>query len=598
MGKKDKSERINHFWFRVKWVIRSVLECGVDRVTDDKVAQLWCQYTFLMGMNGEDRNYTLDNWTAGEQFKELSYLEEYSKEFVRPKSSKFGGRQSKGFEIKPEPEEYVGCEANNFLYDLHMEQYDEGEPLSTARKKSCANVKVAKKRNRDKYPKKAIVRPTLETANSNTIVDHLIVIKEEFPQDLAANSDMIGEKIEVKLEENENKVPDDTWPCSICLEPFKNREELQAHNKQMHEDAPVSCHICNKEFSTYQKFGNLRNHMLVHERQKQRNRRDHSPMKCSICNEIFYNKDMLHTHTKEMHRDVPVSCHLCNKQFTSYQKLGKLRHHIKVVHEAPPKPKVETSEDTTQICICCGKIFPNKYRLNLHRRQNGGKYHNNKCPKCPDVEFKSWPENQDHMRALHDGEVFIRCKQCPEYFGNRQSRIDHVRQKHQEREVQCSDCGKVFKKGAYKYHHRMLCQKASDVKGNESQAKTEFECKDCDSGETFPNRSELRKHFRKEHAKFFPCVLCGVKLRKEHQKIHDLIHHTPEDKKPYVCPQCVPLKGFATKQYFDEHMNIHLGLKPYSCKLCQNAAYSNKSNLLAHTRQVHQGRKRKANTLK
>ena len=38
-------------------------------------------------------------------------------------------------------------------------------------------------------------------------------------------------------------------------------------------------------------------------------------------------------------------------------------------------------------------------------------------------------------------------------------------------------------------------------------------------------------------------------------------------------------------------MNVHLGVKPFSCEKC-NQSFSNNSNRLAHIRSVHKGVKR------
>ena len=57
-----------------------------------------------------------------------------------------------------------------------------------------------------------------------------------------------------------------------------------------------------------------------------------------------------------------------------------------------------------------------------------------------------------------------------------------------------------------------------------------------------------------------------------------------EDKN-YVCDKCSPVKAFFDKFAYNDHMNIHLGMKPHVCKRgCRDVAYANASTLHAHYR--------------
>ena len=66
--------------------------------------------------------------------------------------------------------------------------------------------------------------------------------------------------------------------------------------------------------------------------------------------------------------------------------------------------------------------------------------------------------------------------------------------------------------------------------------------------------------------------------------------HTDNDKKKYKCETCG--KGFGLSTSYKDHLNIHLGLKPYACKFC-NAAFASSGTLVGHVRAVHRGIKRK-----
>lgn len=233
------------------------------------------------------------------------------------------------------------------------------------------------------------------------------------------------------------------------------------------------------------------------------------------------------------------------------------------------------------VCIACGRTFKNHYKLNDHIRQ-AGEYHNNKCPRCPGVEFKSWPEHQQHQKTAHKGVIFLTCKFCPEVFEEKKMRLDHVKKVHNQRvqHEQCTECGKLVVKGCLKAHQETHTHLATT---------DPVQCTEC--SKWFQNKRKYWMHY-KVHRKYC-CELCGMTISLSHKKSHDLRNHTPEDKKPFRCPICIPVKGFISQLELDEHVNIHNGVKPYACDLCPNAAYSNKANLYAHVRTTHQGKKRK-----
>merc|ERR1712029_1235257 len=242
-------------------------------------------------------------------------------------------------------------------------------------------------------------------------------------------------------------------------------------------------------------------------------------------------------------------------------------------------------DDSIHICITCGKRFKYLAWLKEHKNKEG-KFHNNKCPTCPGVEFKSWPEHQYHQNSAHNGVLFIICKYCPEAFETNKLRLKHIREDHDEKieKIQCNDCGKLIRKKVFLAHQaRHNAHKPVEKSGP-------VQCTKC--SKWFDNKTKLTQHVYVTHKKFC-CELCGMQVSRGNKTYHQLQFHTPEDKKPFVCQICTPIKGFISQRFFDEHMNIHDGIKPFSCKLCPNIAYANSANLTAHMRATHQGKKRK-----
>ena len=71
--------------------------------------------------------------------------------------------------------------------------------------------------------------------------------------------------------------------------------------------------------------------------------------------------------------------------------------------------------------------------------------------------------------------------------------------------------------------------------------------------------------------------------------------HSLDADRKYQCNQCG--KGFMSKQVFEGHMNMHLGLKPHKCDQC-GEGFQNHSNLAAHIRRTHLNIKRKSQWIK
>jgi len=327
------------------------------------------------------------------------------------------------------------------------------------------------------------------------------------------------------------------------------------------EDQSHCCIACGKRFKT---FLDLRRHL--------RRLKEHRNNTCPKCPDVEFKSWSEHQqHQKDVHKGVrSFKCKHCPEIFET--------HELRFNHARREHYPLKKVEPVPRTCIACGKQFKDDRGFKDHHRLTGG-FHNNKCPKCPGVEFQSWPEHQQHLSDVHGGAQFFRCRYCPEFFETSNKRLDHFREKHSEKgleKVQCADCGKLLDYWLLKNHQAVWHPNAEKAKVKEQKLKDKIPynlLKVC-------------------------CEQCGKEVKKKKMKEHMLNHHTPEDKKPFVCPVCVPVKGFSNKNAIQEHMNIHTGAKPHVCKLCPNVAYSNNANLLAHMRSTHQGIKRKSLKIK
>ena len=128
----------------------------------------------------------------------------------------------------------------------------------------------------------------------------------------------------------------------------------------------------------------------------------------------------------------------------------------------------------------------------------------------------------------------------------------------------CPECGANVRnvKSHIEMNHRIDIQK----------------CPHCDR--ELMNISKLKAHIKWHHEKT-PCVHCGKLVAVEFMTAHLQRQHTSNDDKKYKCDVCG--KGFAAKQQFSDHKNIHTGERPYKCKFC-SACFASRGNHGMHER--------------
>ncbi|XP_059609288.1 gastrula zinc finger protein XlCGF57.1-like [Phlebotomus argentipes] len=233
------------------------------------------------------------------------------------------------------------------------------------------------------------------------------------------------------------------FACSLCPGTFKHRDGLEKH--QAIHTKPFVCKDCGKGFSANHC---LLRHMNIHLEKKLKcpycvykfalaeNLRTHvdqrhpglpheliaGPVRCTVCNEIYENMEVLLFHVK-IHPVVKnFECHLCGQKFVTKKYLIK---HIDFVHllkrqkkrkPAPPKTCSECGKkytnptvfrrhkcDTTVKpfpCTQCRKSFTRKTTLELHSSMHKEKRPEFSCPECQMV-FHWRASVRQHMLKKH-----------------------------------------------------------------------------------------------------------------------------------------------------------------------------------------------------
>ncbi|XP_073467987.1 gastrula zinc finger protein XlCGF66.1-like [Aquarana catesbeiana] len=194
-------------------------------------------------------------------------------------------------------------------------------------------------------------------------------------------------------------------------------------------------------------------------------------------------------------------------------------------------------------CTECGKCFPSKSKLNVHR-------------------------------ISHTGEKPYSCPECGKCFSLRSSLYRHQRTHMAEKPLSCSECGKCCSEKSNLYNHHRL-----------HTGEKPYFCYEC--GKCFVQKSTLVKHQRSHTgAKPYSCPECGKCFSDKSNFYNHQRSHTGE--KPYSCSECG--KYFLKKSTLYTHERSHTGEKPYSCSEC-GKCFSQKSNLYKHQR-THTGRSR------
>ncbi|KAK7115048.1 zinc finger protein 678-like [Littorina saxatilis] len=218
-------------------------------------------------------------------------------------------------------------------------------------------------------------------------------------------------------------------------------------------------------------------------------------------------------------------------------------------------------------CSHCELTFPSKKQLLTHQERVHWGSAPITCQECGRV-VKSMLMLDEHMR-LHTGELPFECQICGEKFRTHAAVSVH-RRAHKTDLLTCKECGATFTDYAvYKTH----MEEHAGIKPHL--------CSMC--GDAFALRHNLKKHMLKHGQKQFICEHCGHAFYTagEH-KLHVMRHLGI---KPFTCELCD--KSFIRKEKLNRHhISVHLREKPFKCKLCP-LAYSDVSRLNEHFRAIH-----------
>ena len=118
---------------------------------------------------------------------------------------------------------------------------------------------------------------------------------------------------------------------------------------------------------------------------------------------------------------------------------------------------------------------------------------------------------------------------------------------------ECTTCGKKFK------HKNNLCRHMHAHQGNT------ICCKSCT--QYFKSKAELDAHCAIKHV-LVVCEICGKQYQQKSSLTVHLKMHNSSEVGQLICPFESCRKVFCKRTLYQDHLNIHTGLQPYTCNNC------------------------------
>jgi len=320
-------------------------------------------------------------------------------------------------------------------------------------------------------------------------------------------------------------------------------------------------------------------------------------------------------------------CAFCNEAFGQVFQYSK---HVSSTH--PEKVEIFNEKYRSYLCFWCDKSFLSKADRKEHLKVR----HEETYARHPDVDSArsrrkfvcpycktEWKQANnvkkleaflEHVMRHEIGKGALWCERCPQKFDTLKTLRSHINNGHLSAEMVCSECGlacankEVFRNHMRKHNAVKSVKRVGKKVEEEDKVhvceicavvcptykglynhkalqhpKKQFHCETC--GQAFNNKKKLELHVLLHKPPTMPCHVCAKFFHNEvYLKKHVRSQHTAASDSPFPCEQCG--KHFTTANNLAQHMNVHLGIKPFKCRYCQNC-YQNLSNALCHEKKSH-----------
>ncbi|KAF4524491.1 hypothetical protein B566_EDAN013106 [Ephemera danica] len=455
--------------------------------------------------------------------------------------------------------------------------------------------------------------------------------EEENDDDFPANLSVKPSKITapdvrnvISLWERANS---DIFACNFCLLNYPSKHALYKHAETYHTDknapqkprafskhvsiGPFKCDLCPSSFTT---MCSLVDHKLRH--------RCIVPYICKFCTKMYMSRKNLANHCYKQHptelevalldseqpraegetplkklnnpsyiepteedkiskRRILLVCSLCKIRFKSLFQLYK--HSVQKHMDKTRIVKVKNLRSKGPYsCSMCKFRFEKLSVMRLHMLRH---FHLKPymCKHCGQLNARRRFTHL-HMMEEHTSEYATQYRKVTSQRTARN--IEQATEKWRRKTFTCDECNIVFKKlkdlrtHIADVHLRDLVTRSLPSKSSRDDKSEEFE-------------AQFREDFypdRRVQYEPHTCFQCGMKYFRKHLLVYHMKeqHGTEYNVKSfaYHCRKC---KKYYNKRYeLREHeMIVHLGIKPYRCKLCVNVSFRNRGSLYLHRKNHH-----------
>ena len=404
---------------------------------------------------------------------------------------------------------------------------------------------------------KLLEQVTQFESEENNVISKVTNHEDEFrPEEIEANNDKVGidSVLYYITEDHDYEIPDI---------PPKEKEE------------PIVI-----PFNKFNKVNKTRK-----PRKKEPNqRKKYTPklVKCDLCDEMIpggkLGAPLNNEHMSRVHGYEMAQCPICRRKLLKIN----LDAHVNKIHaRCPICEKILDSNNSNHIKRCekWQKLYGNNaFNYIADIELDVDKSLNYPCPHCGKI--KQGRRLKEHMKyrcSKNPGIKLETCGICGHISRNRSQHQAHIRNVHGEKKKKeilksvCTICGKLVMSSVMKQH--LMTHEIRELK---------YKCELCEK--LFVDQKQALLHTRTVHKEKSACPHCGVMVRQ--LKRHIRSAHIPDAEKRHQCQDCG--KGFIDKSDLRNHrMNVHLKLKPYSCRYGCDISYNDTSNRNSHEKKKH-----------